>query len=673
MPILMPWHLFTRPPKPGIQARKQQSPRPRLHWSLLLGSLCVAGMCLPGLSWANPHEAAQTANKSNLKNQKNAGSNRSAAKPIADPSRMDAQMFYQVLVGEIQLQAGEADVAYEFILDAARKTKDPGLFRRAATIALQARKGDRVLYAALLWRTAMPDSVEAHTYFVRMLSLADRSDEALEPLVQLLRLRPEKERPQILAQTYRMFAPPKARQTLEVMEKLAAEFRQTPALTAAGHASKGRVLLAMKEPAKALEMALLAQEVAPDMPFGIDLALEFWASEPRAKTLVEDWLKANPKNVAQRLRYARSLTENQHYAAAVEQLRQLTEVEPHRAAPWLTLGALQVQLRQPQEAERHLRQYLELALADPPVKTEGSADAPAQATPANDELPGDDADAPTSPEPPRESTQNIRQARLLLARVAEAQGKWQEAEQWLDAITENPPGLEVVQRRAALLARQNRLSEARELIKQHPAPTAEALRLRNQAELELLRDQKKWKEAYQLLEQMADDADPDPDHDLLYERAMMADRLKRYDDMERSLRKLIQLRPDYAQAYNALGYSLVERNTRLPEARQLIRKALDLSPGDPYITDSLGWLEYKMGQLQEALPLLQAAWKARPDTEIGAHLGEVLWKLDRKQEARDVWADALQRDADNEVLRETLQRLEPRLLPKRLPGLRQVK
>ena len=148
------------------------------------------------------------------------------------------------------------------------------------------------------------------------------------------------------------------------------------------------------------------------------------------------------------------------------------------------------------------------------------------------------------------------------------------------------------------------------------------------------------------------------DIDLLYEQAMMAEKIDRMDDMERLLRRVIELKPDHGHAHNALGYSLADRGQRLPEARELIQRALELRPGDPFITDSLGWVEFRLGNRDESLRLLRSAWAARPDTEIGAHLGEVLWSLGQQDEARAIWRQARGRDADNEVLRETLQRLQ---------------
>jgi Flp pilus assembly protein TadD len=176
------------------------------------------------------------------------------------------------------------------------------------------------------------------------------------------------------------------------------------------------------------------------------------------------------------------------------------------------------------------------------------------------------------------------------------------------------------------------------------------------AEAQMLREAKHWKDAAQVLAtastRFVDDAD------LLYEQAMVEDKLEHYADMERLLRKVIALKSDHAHAYNALGYSLADRNLRLSEAKQLIQKALDFTPGDPFIIDSLGWVEFRLGNHADAARLLRKAYAARPDIEIAAHLGEVLWSMGQREEARRIWVDARGRDASNQVLRETLARLK---------------
>jgi len=175
------------------------------------------------------------------------------------------------------------------------------------------------------------------------------------------------------------------------------------------------------------------------------------------------------------------------------------------------------------------------------------------------------------------------------------------------------------------------------------------------AEAQVLRDAKLWRDASDVLAQ-ANKKFPD-DVDMIYEQSMMAEKLNRLADMERLLRRVIALKPDHQHAYNALGYSFAERNVRLPEARTLIKKALELSPGEPSITDSLGWVEYRLGNRDEAVRLLREAYRGQPDAEIAAHLGEVLWVTGQTDEARKVWREGRKRDAANDVLRETLARL----------------
>ena len=210
-------------------------------------------------------------------------------------------------------------------------------------------------------------------------------------------------------------------------------------------------------------------------------------------------------------------------------------------------------------------------------------------------------------------------------------------------------------RRAAILARQGKLDEARELIHALPEESPADARMKISAEVQILRDNKKYQLAYDLLARELV-ANPQ-DMDFLYDKAMMAEKLGRMDEMERLLRQAIATKPDYHHAYNALGYSLADRNLRLPEARYLILKALEFAPADPFISDSLAWVEFRSGNHPEALRILQQAFKDRPDAEIAAHLGEVLWVMGQREQAQAIWREGLGINSENETLRETLRRL----------------
>lgn len=260
----------------------------------------------------------------------------------------------------------------------------------------------------------------------------------------------------------------------------------------------------------------------------------------------------------------------------------------------------------------------------------------------------------------------LADAWLVLGSLQFEQGQDQEAEaslaRYVSLATQNPTntstrGLNQAQtRRAALLARQGKISQARELIQQIPATTADEQRSRVLAEVQLLREHRQWQAAFEFL-----GANSGGDIDLVYEQAMLAEKLNQLEVMEKILRQVIAQNPSYYNAYNALGFSLADRNMRLPEAKQLIIKALTFAPNDPFITDSLGWVEFRLGNLDAALSHLQKAYKDRADAEIAAHLGEVLWVMKRQDEAIQVWREGLKLAPTNETLQETLQRLKPAL------------
>jgi tetratricopeptide (TPR) repeat protein len=177
------------------------------------------------------------------------------------------------------------------------------------------------------------------------------------------------------------------------------------------------------------------------------------------------------------------------------------------------------------------------------------------------------------------------------------------------------------------------------------------------AESQLLRESGKHADAYALLESAL--AKQPDNTELLYETALTAERLGKTDVLEKHLKRLLEIKPDHAHALNALGYSFAERNIRLNEAHQLITHALSLAPQDPFIMDSLGWVLFRQGKLNEALTTLENAYKIKSDPEIAAHIGEVLWALNRKEEARTVLRDAANKYPDNEVLSSAIKKLKP--------------
>lgn len=567
------------------------------------------------------------------------------AQPAASPARvensdLDAQLFYQLLIGEIELRSGEAGTAYQVMLDAARRTRDEQLYRRATEIALQARAGDQALAAVMAWRSALPKSIEAHRYLIQLLVALNRSDESIEPLRSLIQLTAEADRPALIQSLPGFFSRTGDRaRTPALVERVTQGWIDQPATRSSSRIALARAWLGVPDNAKALPLLQQAHADDPANESVAMLSAGLAASMPEAEAIVTSYLRSKPDSHGVRLNYVRVLTNAQRYGDATAQLQIVTQLAPDLAPPWLTLGALQVELRHPAEATVALKTYLQKLEAAP---QEAAATAP-----------DDDEDEGGNPTDLRD--QGRTQAWLLLAQAAEQQRDFKAAEAWLAKIDNPQRALEVQTRRATLLARQGKLKEARELVRRVPEKSPSDARAKLLAEAQVLRDVKAWKDANAVLEQ-ANRQFPG-DVDLLYEQSMMAEKLNRMDEMERLLRKVIELKPDHHHAYNALGYSLAERNQRLGEARDLIKKALELSPGEPFITDSLGWVEYRLGNRAEALRLLQQAYRARPDPEIAAHLGEVLWVMGQQDEARRVWREAKTRDSSNDVLRETLARL----------------
>jgi Flp pilus assembly protein TadD len=243
---------------------------------------------------------------------------------------------------------------------------------------------------------------------------------------------------------------------------------------------------------------------------------------------------------------------------------------------------------------------------------------------------------------------------LYLGQVAEESGRYQEAIDRYLAVPEGERAWIAKLRVAAMMAKLKRIPEARSYLADLPAVTIEQRVQVRQAEAALLRDANDNTAAYAVLKQALVEHPDTPD--LLYDAAMVAEKLDRIDEAEANLRRVVELKPEDAQALNALGYTLVDRTPRTSEGLALIEKAYKLSPEDPFILDSMGWAYYRLGKLDDAEAYLRRAMMQRPDAEIAAHLGEVLWKKGDLVRANEVWQSQLQTSPQNEVLLETVRR-----------------
>ena len=540
-------------------------------------------------------------------------------------SRMTARLMYELLVGEMLFLQGDAQNGAAFVQNAARRTGDEDLFKRAAQMAIQSRSGPAALETTRAWRQAFPNSSEAGQYELQVLIVLGRVAETEGPLRQFLSALPEVDRvPFITALPALYQRVPDKPEAARVVERALADALQTPELAPAAWTTIGRMRLQAGDRAGALAAATLGQNAGTQSEWPALLALQLMAGgESKAEALIQRYLNQADARVEVRIGYARTLVEQGRSADAHRQLDTLIRQAPERPEAWLVRGALYADERNDAAAEADLKHYLSLLEA-------------AQQTPGADQPEGRD------------------HARMMLATIAERRGDLPAAEQLLASIDSPERALSVQARRAQLMARQGRLEDGRQAIRSVPERGPDDARLKLLAEAQLLRDNQQAQQAYDLL---SEELKQNPDEEsLLYDAAMAAERAGQLDVMERLLRHLIQLNPQAGHAHNALGYALADRGVRLPEAKALIEQAVQLSPDDGYIQDSLGWVQFRMGNVREARKTLEAAYKKRPDAEIAAHLGEVLWTLGEREPARRIWREGLRLDANNETLQKTLKR-----------------
>jgi len=529
-----------------------------------------------------------------------------------DTTDLSEPTMYELLVGEIALQRGDYALAAKTYLDLARKTRDARVARRAVEVANQGKLPDLALEAAKTWQEIEPKSPAALQVVAALLISTKRVDEA-EPYLEKLLSAEGVDAERGFLQLNRLLAgnPDKAA-NLRVVRQLAAKY---PTLAPAHLAIAVAASAAGDEPA-AIAAARRAAEIRPDWeaPAVTEAAILQKRSTADAAKRLGEFVEKNPKSREGRLNYARALILDKRVPEARKQFETLLAANPGNNDLIYTVGLLAFQLKDYAVAEENMKKLVA---------------------------------APTYRDPD--------QARYILGQIAEEQKQWPKAIDWYNQIQDGEQALPARLRTANAMAKQGKVDAAiaylHKVSDDYPDQQVQV----TVAEAQLMRDANRNKEAYELLGEALKGEPDQPE--LLYDYALTAERLEKFDVLEENLRKLIEVRPDHAHAYNALGYSFADRNTRLKEARTLIEKALELAPDDFFIMDSLGWVQYREGNLKGAVATLRRAYNGRPDAEIGAHLGEVLWMSGERSEANRVWQESLKTAPDNETLQKTIKRL----------------
>ena len=523
-----------------------------------------------------------------------------------------SELVYQYLLAELATRRGDDQAAAKAMLRAATLSRDPDVVVRAYGLTMQAGHHEAALEMAQLLVKMNPDSDRLRALELQALMALERPDEFFEKLVAHnsepgskpgLNVRRASE---ILSRS----ADPSA--WLPVMERLAERYHDEAEVHLA-HAwlayKAGRPDLADSALNHALALHPGWQQVAL-----MKLRQLRKADDREAlSAFVPRFLNDFPDSDELRLAWARLLTEWGEFEDALAQFDELVHRDPGNGDAVYASGVLSMEVGDFQKAGRRLEKYLEL---DP------------------------DHD----------------QSRVYLSQVAIRGEQYDDALAWLEAVTDSELYFDAQLRIASVLAGAGRIDEAVEhLIEIVPDSVAEQVRI-YLAHEKILRDTHGLDSALSLLDAALIDI---PDNgDLLYARGLVSAQLKLIDKHEIDLRRLIELEPDNAHAYNALGYTLADQTDRLDEALILIERAIELLPGDPFILDSLGWVHYRLGHNDLAREYLQKAIDIRLDAEIAAHLGEVLWVDGLQDQAREVWQRGRQSDPTNPVLQETLRKFD---------------
>jgi tetratricopeptide (TPR) repeat protein len=536
----------------------------------------------------------------------------------ADPSApanlpgtaLDQELLFKFLLSEIAGQRGNLQLSAQGYLEMAKTTRDPRLARRATEIASYARLQNTALEAARLWYDLDKTSPQARQALVGLLLSGNKLQEA-KPHLQSIVTAEGNPAQGFLQLNSLMSRHPDKDAVYAVVKDLAQGYKDLPeahfAVAQAAYAA-GKFDAAMGESREAMRLR-------PDWELGALLhaqLLQQRESTEKAAEYLGGFVKSYPQSREARANYARLLISTRQLEQARAQYEILLQEQPTNADMVVTVGLLSLQMNQFEAAEASLKRGIELGYRDPDT------------------------------------------LRFYIGQSYEERKLPAEAMQWYSQVRAGEQYVAAQARYAFLLGRQNKLAEARQYLQNVQVQSDEQRAMLIQAEAQLLREARAYRESYDLL---AGALEKQPDNlDLLYDSALAAEKLDKLDVLETNLRKVIKLKPDHAQAYNALGYTLADRSQRLPEAKGYIEKALALSPDDPFILDSMGWVHFRMGNSKEGLDYLQRAYRARPDPEIAAHLGEVLWTKGKQSEAEKIWRESAVEHPENELLSETMQR-----------------
>ncbi len=541
--------------------------------------------------------------------------------PVEDPAVVSAEAPPQVyrafsqetllslLIAELAGQRNRFDIALENYVEQANATQDAGVAERGFRIAEYLGAEQPALETSLLWAKTAPENIDAQRAAAVQLARAGRYDESMSFMEQVLQRQGDTHF-DFLALSAAETDPDTRAGLLQSFDRLQMKYPDNNQL------QFGKALLLQQDdrPQEALE--LLEQQPSKNRPIASILLharlLQSLERNADALQLLEKSLKQHPDDKRLRLTYARLLVAEDRLDDARGEFSALLQQHPNDDDLRFSLALVCLEAEAWEEAIVYLEELIER---------------------------GSHVDA----------------AHYNLARAYEELGDTANALTEYGLVGPGNDYLPAQARQSDLLFKQRRGDNASERLRQARDSQPDYAIQLYLIETEAWSKQQDTERAWQLIEQALEQFPEDLN--LLYTRAMLAEKRDNLALLEQDLRFILEREPDNAMALNALGYTLADRTTRYAEALQLIEQAHQLNPQDPAILDSLGWVNYRMGNLDEAERLLRQAMQAFPDHEVAAHLGEVLWVQGKQKEARKLWSEALKQQPDSEILRSTLLRL----------------
>lgn len=532
--------------------------------------------------------------------------------PLLPYVELSNELLYELLLTEFASQRGHQALAVEGSTDIARKTRDPRLAKRAAQLAMESGDITKTIEAFRFWQEVEPTTVMTPRVLSSLLLRGGRLEEAGVEFAKVIKSTEPEVGPAFL-QIYPLFASYPGKTTVL---KLAKELARPYPHVAEAHWMVAQLAQAAGDDALALTEVRTARSIKPDWDFPVSLEAQLLRKTDPAQSLsvLAAYLLKNPKSADLRLQYARALLEQKQYQPARIEFQILADGSPDSVDLAFAVALISLQLNDVAGAEAQLRK----ALAKRGQGQDGVA--------------------------------------YFLGQLSEAKEDEDEALVHYRGVNGGEYQFPAQLRVVYLLSKKGQHAEARLYLQKMQAATDPQRLQLVLIEAQLLRDTKQNKEAYKVLQQGL--LKMPGQIELLYEGAMLADMLGHHETAEQMLRKVIKLKPDHAHAYNALGYSLLERNVRIPEAVRLVEKALQLAPDDIAIMDSVGWGYFRSGRLDESVKMLRRAYAGNPDPEIALHLGEALWAMGSKEEAAKLWQDSLKTNPGNQQLQAVIKRYQ---------------